>query len=61
VAGDEAKAVELLGAALATARELGMEPLAGTASALLTELERIEVPPIGRSPLGHPVAAREVR
>jgi DNA-binding SARP family transcriptional activator len=35
--GDETKAAELLGAALATARELGMEPLAGMISALLTE------------------------
>ncbi len=35
--GDETKAVELLGAALATARELGMAPLAGTVSALRTE------------------------
>jgi tetratricopeptide (TPR) repeat protein len=43
--GDETKAVELLGAALATARELGMEPLASTVSALLTELERVEAPP----------------
>jgi DNA-binding SARP family transcriptional activator len=41
---DEKKAVELLGAALATAQELGMEPLVGTVSALLTELERAEVP-----------------
>jgi predicted ATPase/DNA-binding SARP family transcriptional activator len=43
--GDETKAVELLGAALATARELGMEPLAGTVSELLTEFEQVEVPP----------------
>jgi tetratricopeptide (TPR) repeat protein len=41
---DEAKAVQLLGAALATAQELGMEPLTGTVSALLTKLERAEVP-----------------
>jgi DNA-binding SARP family transcriptional activator len=59
--GDEAKALELLGAALATARELGMEPLAGTVSALLTELERVEQPPIGGSPLGPPAGARGVR
>ena len=39
--GDETKVVELLGAALATARELGMEPLAGTVPALLTESERV--------------------
>jgi len=39
------KALELLGAALATARELGMEPLAGTVSARLTELKRGKVPP----------------
>jgi tetratricopeptide (TPR) repeat protein len=42
--GDETKAVQLLGAALAIARKLGMEPLAGTVSALLTELEQVEVP-----------------
>jgi len=35
--GDETKAVELLGAVLVTARELGMEPLAGTVSVLRTE------------------------
>jgi DNA-binding SARP family transcriptional activator len=42
--GDETKARELLGAALATARELGMEPLAGAVSELLMGLERVEVP-----------------
>src|SRR5262249_51837881 len=36
--GDETRAVELLGSALATARELGMEPLAGTVSTLLKGL-----------------------
>jgi len=41
--GDETKAVQLLGAALSTARELGMEPLAGTVLQLLSELE-LEVP-----------------
>ncbi|PWU24809.1 MAG: hypothetical protein C5B48_04470, partial [Candidatus Rokuibacteriota bacterium] len=51
---DETKAIELLRAALTTARELGMEPLAGTVSALVTELERIGVAPIGGSPLGPP-------
>src|SRR5262249_51089802 len=44
---DETEAVKLLGDALATARELGMEPLAGKVSTLLTELERVEVTPIG--------------
>jgi hypothetical protein len=39
--GDGTKVVALLRAALATARELGMEPLAGTVSALLTEPERV--------------------
>jgi DNA-binding SARP family transcriptional activator len=42
--GDETKAVELLGDALAIARELGMEPLAGMVSTLLTQLERVEAP-----------------
>ena len=41
--GDETKAIQLLGAARITARELGMEPLAGMVSALLTELEQVEV------------------
>jgi DNA-binding SARP family transcriptional activator/tetratricopeptide (TPR) repeat protein len=59
--GDKTKAVELLGTALATARELAMEPLAGTVSALLTELERVEVPPIGDRLSGHRAAARGVR
>jgi DNA-binding SARP family transcriptional activator len=44
--GDETKAVELLGAALATARELGMEPLADTVSALLGHR------PLPRAPRG---------
>jgi len=43
--GDETRAVQLLGAALATARELAMEPLAGMVSALLKEPERVEMPP----------------
>jgi tetratricopeptide (TPR) repeat protein len=43
--GDETKAVKLLRAALATARDLGMEALAGAVSALPTERERAEVPP----------------
>lgn len=42
--GDETKAVQLLVAALSTARGLGMEPLAGTVLQLLSELERVEVP-----------------
>jgi DNA-binding SARP family transcriptional activator len=43
--GDETRAVQLLRAALATARELAMEPLAGMVSALLKEPERVEMPP----------------
>src|SRR5262249_51607378 len=59
--GDETKAAELLGAALATAQELGMEPLARTVSALLAEPERVEVPPIRRSPVGPRAATRGMR
>jgi DNA-binding SARP family transcriptional activator len=54
--GDETKASELLASALATARELGMEPLAGTVSALLTKPGPVELPAIaassGASPAG---------
>jgi eukaryotic-like serine/threonine-protein kinase len=51
---DETKAVEFLGAALATARELGMEPLAGRVSALLTDLDRLEVAADRGTPIGPP-------
>jgi DNA-binding SARP family transcriptional activator len=44
--GDETKARELLRAALATARELGMEQLAAAASALATERNQAEMPPV---------------
>jgi tetratricopeptide (TPR) repeat protein len=59
--GDETKAAELLGDALAAARELGMEPLARKVSALLMKLERVEAPPIGGSPPRQPAAAKRVR